>query len=70
MSTEQKSDKELADQLDAEDRLRSRGYEKGECSRCKGMGFTVESGMYWLECGSCQGRGFVWRSPLTKEAIE
>lgn len=31
-----KSDKELADQLDAEDRLRSRGYEKKTCEKCNG----------------------------------
>lgn len=62
----QLSDKELADRLDAEDRLRGRGYEKVRCCRCDGMGFTIESGMFMLECGACQGRGFYWQSPLTK----
>jgi DnaJ-class molecular chaperone len=67
MTTTAASDNEIADRLDAEDPLRARGYTKVQCSKCKGMGLTVESGMYWLECGSCEDRGYFWQSPLMKD---
>lgn len=36
------SDKELADELDAADRLIARGYKRVQCSSCQGFGVMVE----------------------------
>lgn len=63
------SDKELADQLDAEDRLLNRGYKKRRCSACDGVGIIIEAGRVSPTCGSCDGRGVYWESPLTKQGL-
>lgn len=54
------SDKELADKLDAEDRLRARGYRKVPCRICKGMG-AVRRGAYpEYPCHHCDNKGYTW----------
>lgn len=50
------SDKELADRLDAEDRLKARGMQKKTCEHCKGTGPI--SG-----CIPCGGKGYHWENP-------
>lgn len=60
-----KPDKDLADQLDAEERLLSRGYTKARCKSCFGTGLRPK-GRYVTECWPCEGRGFYWRVPITK----
>jgi hypothetical protein len=39
-----KTDKELADELDAQERLRNRGYKKELCSKCNGLGHVTSRG--------------------------
>jgi uncharacterized paraquat-inducible protein A len=56
------SDKELADKLDAQDRLRARGYEKVACEKCDGLGLEG----FDIACSRCGGKGYHWRAPLTK----
>jgi DnaJ-class molecular chaperone len=56
------TDKELADQLDAQDRLIARGYTRKTCDSCRGVGQLPGIG----ECYSCEGRGFHWYAPITK----
>lgn len=57
-----KSDKELADELDAQDRLRNRGYERKTCDRCGGRGQSAPD----INCWQCHGRGYYWQAPITK----
>lgn len=59
-----KSDKELADELDAQDRLRSRGYERVTCARCRGVGLEG----FDIACSVCEGRGYRWLPPIEKSA--
>jgi DnaJ-class molecular chaperone len=57
--------KEIADNLDAEDRLRKRGYTKERCRSCDGRGFYPPDQMVvWSECMSCRGKGYRWQGPL------
>jgi len=56
-----KSDRELADELDAQDRLKARGYEKVTCENCRGEGHQIS-----VECFKCEGRGYYWQAPITK----
>lgn len=59
-----KSDKEIADDLDAKDRLIARGYERVPCEKCHGLGYSLDfSGR---ECLACQGVGFHWQAPMMK----
>lgn len=66
-----KSDKDLADHLDAQDRLRSRGYKWKKCDHCKGIGFIIVSRINQNEfaathrCVPCDGRGGTWEPPIT-----
>jgi hypothetical protein len=55
-------DVELADRLDAEDRLRKRGYEKRSCERCGGLGQIIPD----IVCPHCSGEGYYWLPPTTK----
>lgn len=57
-----KSDKELADELDAQDRLVSRGYKRETCDRCEGIGQAYPD----ICCPRCEGRGYNWLPPLMK----
>lgn len=57
------SDKELADKLDAQDRLIARGYVRVTCKACDGLGISRRDG---LPCYQCDGRGFYWRAPISK----
>jgi DnaJ-class molecular chaperone len=57
-----KSDKELADELDAQDRLRNRGYEQVACEKCGGLGFEG----FDIACSKCEGKGYYWQAPITK----
>lgn len=59
-------DKELADQLDAEDRLRNRGYEKVTCPRCGGGYGGVGQIQPDIICWKCEGKGYLWEAPITK----
>lgn len=62
-----KSTKELADELDAQDRLKARGYVKEPCPACKGLGSMIRGGQLTLdECFMCHGVGFTWQAPLTR----
>jgi DnaJ-class molecular chaperone len=58
-------DIELADRLDAEDRLRNRGYEKRTCERCNGFGQFGS-----IQCPRCEGKGYWWMPPVTKQVEE
>lgn len=58
-----KPDKELADELDAQDRLIARGYIKMQCDKCDGFGYVLPA---FTECSSCEGRGYFWQAPITK----
>lgn len=51
MATE--SDKELADRLDAEDRLKARGLEKKRCTHCNGLAPLKG-------CIPCGNKGYTW----------
>lgn len=51
----EKTDKELADELDARDRLRKRGYKWERCPTCNGLKEN---------CFTCKGRGGIWEAPL------
>jgi DnaJ-class molecular chaperone len=57
-----KSDKELADELDARDRLRARGYEQVKCPACQGLGMEG----FDIACFRCEGKGYYWQAPITK----
>lgn len=64
------NDKELADQLDAQGRLRNRGYKRVKCDKCQGVGSVLHP--IWtilVDCGACQGKGYHWQAPLTKEVV-
>lgn len=58
-----KTDKELADELDARDRLEARGYKRVTCTKCNGFGQFGS-----IQCWQCEGRGCNWEAPITKEA--
>lgn len=57
------SDKELADRLDAQDRLIARGYVRETCKSCNGIGSNPRTD---APCYSCEGRGFRWQAPIEK----
>lgn len=59
-----KSDKELADELDARDRLTNRGYKQATCPKCNGYGACGS-----VQCWKCEGKGYYWEPPLMKELI-
>lgn len=58
--------KELADKLDAEDRLIKRGYKKESCINCNGAGYIIfeDLGTSPQPCYTCKTEGFIWQSPL------
>jgi DnaJ-class molecular chaperone len=62
-----RSDKELADALDARDRLINRGYVQKACDKCKGLGriqlFNKDNDFSYTECFRCEGKGFWWKAP-------
>jgi hypothetical protein len=55
------TDKEIADQLDAEDRLINRGCKKKICDYCYGSGWRLR-----YECWKCHGKGYTWEWPLMR----
>lgn len=57
-----KSDKELADELDAQDRLTARGYKRVPCEPCRGTGQRGPD----INCWHCEGKGYIWQAPITK----
>lgn len=57
-----KSDKELADELDARERLENRGYKKVACEKCGGIGWSTPND----PCLRCGGKGYHWQAPLMK----
>lgn len=57
-------DKELADLLDAQDRLKKRGYRKITCLTCGGSGIEGRDWtMIVCECPQCHGKGYIWKTP-------
>lgn len=60
-----KSDKELADELDAQKRLREHGYTEKRCTSCDGTGVRVW-GRGPQTCYTCNGKGWVWEAPLMR----
>lgn len=58
-----KTDKELADELDAKDRLIARGYKRQTCAKCNGFGQFGS-----IQCWRCEGKGYTWEAPLMKES--
>lgn len=56
------TDKELSDRLDAQDRLRARGYQQKRCERCRGGGMEG----FDINCSRCEGKGYYWEAPITK----
>ncbi len=57
-----KSDKEVADELDARDRLKARGAVWMTCRACEGLSEIIGY------CPSCQGNGGRWSFPLERIA--
>lgn len=57
-----KNDKELADELDARDRLRNQGYQWVACESCKGIRFDY--------CAACSGKGGRWQAPMMRTMAE
>ena len=57
------SDKELADRLDAWERLEVRGYKRETCEHCGGSGQRMPE----INCWHCGGRGYYWQAPIEKE---
>ena len=55
------TDKEFADELDAQDRLRARGYRQKTCPSCKGS-----SNEHTFTCWRCKGKGVVWEAPMER----
>lgn len=53
-----KTDKELADEVDARKRLEKNGYRRVTCKSCNG--FKGDDGY----CMACGGKGYHWESPL------
>ena len=51
--SEPRTAKELADELDARDRLRARGWHWKTCKTCRGLGELKG-------CGACGGKGGRW----------
>lgn len=64
--TLKKSDKELADQLDAKKRLRDHGYTQKTCQKCRGTGMMLH-GPGNHHCYSCEGRGYTWEAPFMRQ---
>ena len=60
------TDKELADRLDAEKRIRNHDGTWKSCPDCNGLGFNPHSNM--SQCWTCQGRGGLWEFPLMRQA--
>lgn len=56
------SDKELADRLDAWERLEARGYKREACENCGGIGQSHPD----IVCNRCEGKGYYWQAPITK----
>lgn len=64
-----KTAKEIADNLDAEERLTKRGYTKKECNKCNGLGFIKTQNNklpFSYPCYACCGSGFSWMPPIIK----
>lgn len=66
-----KTDKEIADTLDARERIRKHGGTWVRCPKCGGLGYTTfgGKGMMGLNtgtCFSCDGKGGKWEFPLTR----
>lgn len=66
-------EKELADKLDAQERLERRGYKRKRCPHCMGQGFVGKdqydqdrSTPLMRLCHSCGGKGFTWEAPITR----
>ncbi len=57
-----KTDRELADELDARDRLEARGYKRKLCDKCGGTGQSYPD----IVCNKCEGKGCRWEAPITK----
>lgn len=59
-----KTAKEIADELDAEDKLISRGWTQEKCVACDGTGHSTRNpDWFCLECG---GKGTIWTAPTAK----
>lgn len=56
--------KELADELDARDRLRQRGYDWKSCKHCHGIGRDARG----APCFPCGGKGGTWMAPMMRAA--
>lgn len=57
--TMKKTDKELADEIDARKRLKERGYRRKPCRCLLYLPYATES------CPLCHGKGYTWEAPLT-----
>lgn len=57
------TDKELADALDARDRLIARGYKRVKCDRCNGTGLFEDFRGKEHICPFCNSSGEVWQAP-------
>lgn len=51
-----KTDKELADEVDAQKRLEKNGYRRVTCKSCNGVSLRY--------CPACGGKGYHWEAPL------
>jgi len=64
-----KTDKELADEIDAADRLLKHGYTRKQCPHCKGVGQQCDERLPFPslgKCYPCDGKGFKWEAPIER----
>ena len=59
-----KTDKGLADDLDAQERLENRGYQRKTCPNCDGVGRLGR--LMFVPCPYCEGRGYTWQAPMER----
>jgi hypothetical protein len=52
--------KELADKVEAEERLKARGWIKELCLSCRGKGLLMNQYGELIKCPTCRGEGGEW----------
>lgn len=57
------SDEEFLRQVEAKEKLKSKGFKQKSCSDCKGTGI-IHGGR--TKCYKCDGKGYTWEAPLEK----
>lgn len=57
-----KTDKELADELDAQSRLKRKGYRQRPCVNLN----CAKDRIRGMRCLTCGGKGYTWEAPLMR----